>query len=837
MEMTERMERNAALARRISAESMVLLKNEGGCLPFESGVRLAVFGVGQCNTVKGGTGSGEVNNVGTVSIIDGLRGCPDIHVDGELCTLYERYAETSRIEKQGLLKYSSNHYDEYVPDESFMEQCAGRNDAAAVVLSRLAGEGSDVDRAELCLTPAEQELVRAVCGHFARAVLILNTPGYMEIAGVIGGFSAVLFIGLPGQEGGAAVAEVLTGRTCVSGKLADTWPLSCGDYPNASYYGRYEPNGVVTKTRRETLIQTDVPYHDDIYVGYRYFDTFGVNVLFPFGYGLSWGRAEISESDVRLENGTVRVSCLVKNTSRDQPCRDAVQVYVSAPDGKLEKPYQELKGFQKTGVIAPLGTERVEVTFDLRDMACFDEETASYLLEKGLYYIRVGLSSRDTHVAGALRAGQTVTVSQLQKLFPALPEGLEKLSKRGHEPITYAEEEGEKRRAEAAAIPLPVGDIPCFTAKYSGIRCSAQGRKGVRLEHVLAGSASFEELAASMDEEELCRFVCGQGMDFSSFEGFDMEAAKDESTDAFVLVQTQGGGDAVFVVPGEGGQTRDLTEPFGIPPIVLADGPAGIRITRDVKKDGQVVAHQYCTAFPTASIAACSFDPELMRLFGAAVGEEMAEYKIDLWLAPGINIHRNPQCGRAYEYFSEDPVVSGLCAAGITMGVRSKGGSTTIKHLAANNQEFMRGQSNDIISERALRELYLKGFEIAVKKSRPKAVMTAYNDVNGIPCAESRALCTYILRDEWGFDGLVMTDWGGGNSHPALSMWAGNDMIQPGGALSVQRLFDALTAGEPVRSNGAAHTEVTVTRAMVEACAVRIMKVIADSPAYKRWRQ
>lgn len=839
MDTMKRMRNNTELARRIAAESMVLLKNSNECLPLQSGTNAAVFGVGQFNTVKGGTGSGEVNNLNTVSIMDGLAGCAEINTDPELYELYKEHAGSSKIEKVGLLEYSANHYEEYVPEPGVIEECARRNDVAVVVVTRLAGEGADVDRSEICLTVKERELLEAVCGRFASTILVLNTPGYMEISEYMERLAAVLFVGLPGQEGGNAVADVLTGKVCVSGKLTDTWPLSCDDYPNTEYFGKYYPNGNATFHRAKKFVQTDVPYHDDIYVGYRYFDTFGVDVLFPFGYGLSWGEAAVENSKVTLENGIVTVSCHVQNKSANRPCREVVEVYASAPDGRLEKPYQELKGFKKTGVLEPQRGEKVTVSFAVRDLASYDESTASYILEPGYYYVRAGFSGRDTHIAGAVYVENEIVTSRLENMFDALPADFERLSKKGQTPITYPGEETEKREAEASAAVLASRDVECFTAKYSKPFVSSQGRVGLRLEDVLAGKGSFEELAASMTEEELCRFVCGQGMDFSSFEGFNANASKndEQSNDVFVLIQTQGGGDAVFVVPGEAGQTRDYTETLGVPPMVLADGPAGLRLTRDVKKNGEIVAHQYCTAFPTGSILACCFDPELMRQFGAAVGEEMAEYQIDLWLAPGLNIHRNPKCGRNYEYFSEDPVVSGICAASITQGVQSQGGGTTIKHLAANNQEFMRGQSNDILSERALREIYLRGFEIAVKTSHPKALMTAYNDVNGIPCADSRELCTYILRDEWGFDGLVMTDWGGGNSHPAMSMWAGNDMIQPGGALSFERLLNALTDGKPVVSNGVRRVEMTITRSMVEECAVRIMRVIADSLAYKRWKK
>ncbi len=828
---TNRMERNAVLARRIAAESMVLLKNEKECLPLQEGSRLALFGVGQVRTVKGGTGSGEVNNLKSTSILEGLSDKSAFAVDPELAALYTEHAKTTQISKVSLLKYDSNHYEELVPEEALIKAVAERNEAAVVVISRMAGEGSDVDASELFLSEKEAKLLDLVCANFQQTILVLNTPGMMEISPWIEKVTAILFIGLPGQEGGSALADVLSGKVCAGGKLTDTWPVHAEDYPNAAYYGVYQPNGIVVKTRKATLTQTDVPYHDDIYVGYRYFDTFGVPVMFPFGYGMSFGQAVIENESFILRKETVEVRADVRSVAERRPCREVLQVYVSSPDGKLEKPYQELKGFAKTKVLSPEEKETLCVRFSVRDLASYLREEAAFVLEAGYYYIRVGFSSRDTRIIGAIRVDETIKTAQLKNMYDPLPDGFEILSKKAHKAISYPVEEAQKRAAEKTAEVLSKEDITLFTADYSAKEKPGKAVNGLRLEAVMAGRGSFEDLAATMSDEDLCRFVCGQGMDFSSFEGFDMNAAlNDPSSDAFALIQTQGGGDAVFMVEGEAGQTRDYKDKYGIPPIVLADGPAGLRLTKNVKKNGEVIGHQYCTAFPTGSLIACSFDPALLVSFGKGVGEEMKEYGIDLWLAPGMNLHRNPKCGRNYEYFSEDPVISGLCAGAITSGVQSVWGATTIKHFAANSQEFMRGQSNDIISERALREVYLKGFEIAVKTSHPKALMTAYNDINGVPCADSRELCTYILRDEWGFDGLVMTDWGGGISHPALSMWAGNDMIQPGGALSVGMLKEALELGREGKalvSKGKAQKEVMITREMLEACAVRIMKVAA----------
>ena len=332
-----------------------------------------------------------------------------------------------------------------------------------------------------------------------------------------------------------------------------------------------------------------------------------------------------------------------------------------------------------------------------------------------------------------------------------------------------------------------------------------------------------------MDASDLCRLVCGVGMDMSG-----MPSVTQEDPDfqpPFDGMIGAGG----MKVPGAAGETADLWDKYGIPPITLADGPAGIRICREVKDDAdQVVRRQLCTAFPVGSLLACSWDMDVLTRFGQAVAQEMVEYGVELWLAPGMNIHRSPLCGRNFEYFSEDPLVAGVCAAGITKGVQSCGVGVTIKHFAGNNQEQLRANSNDIVSQRALREIYLKGFEIAVKKAQPYCIMTSYNDINGIPAANNYDLCTAICRDEWGFRGFIMTDWGGGISMPALSMCAGNDMIQPGGESVVTELQEALASEDPVENRGLTVYSGKLEIGHLQRCAMRILGVMLRCDSVKR---
>ncbi len=826
---TPRMKAGAAVARKAAAEGIVLLKNQEHLLPLASGTKIALFGVGQIYTIKGGTGSGEVNNVHSVHILEGLQ-ASSLQVDGELAKQYQAWAQTHPPVKQGLFagEGSRNYNDELPVCQLDIPAIALRNDAAVVVISRIAGEGEDMAAAKgtIYLTDEEDALLKAVSAAFGKVVLLLNTAGYMEIAPYLPLVGAVLFVGLPGQEGGHAIADILTGSTAVTGKLNDTWPLTYSDYPNCEEYSKLIPSGNCAPGgfSPELIEETLVPYHDDIYVGYRYFDTFGKAVLYPFGFGLSYGDPVITELGVGLEGAKLTVNARVENRCPYHAAKQVVQVYVSAPDGKLEKPYQELKGYAKTALMAPGGAASVSIEIPAEQLASYDPASASYILEPGIYYVRVGSSSRDTIIAGAVKVPKELTVRKLKNLLGNLPQGFQLLSKAGAAPITYENEEKEKALAAKAALTLD--SIRTTKAKYSGEFISAAPKAGVQFKDVVAGEATPAQLAASMDFADLCRFVCGQGMDFS---GFEMPAPAEGSEEADVfatLVAKMKNQDIKFEVPGEAGQSPDLREKYGIPPLVLADGPAGVRITKDVKKDGEIVAHQYCTAFPTGSLLACSWNMDTIREFGAAAGVEMNEYQVDLWLAPGMNIHRSPLCGRNFEYYSEDPVLTGDCAAAVTLGVQSQGGGVTIKHFAGNNQEFMRGNSNDLVSERALREIYLKGFQRCVELADPKALMTSYNDINGVPAADNYDLCTAILRDEWGFSGLVMTDWGGGISTPAISMEAGNDMIQPGGPLVIEKLQAAYEAGQEVVSYGMAKRTITPKRAYLEKSAVNILNVI-----------
>ena len=828
MEQTNRMIQNGLESRALAAESMVLLRNTGNTLPLlgspEEPVHLAVFGVGQIYTVKGGTGSGNVNNLRTVSLLEGLEQTASLAVDPELARAYRSWGlGHENLCVEGFMEPKGYFNPEMPLTETQVKDCAARNDAAVMILSRVAGEGADM-RAEpgmLYLTEEEKTLIDRITGAFPRSILLLNTAGYLEIGDCAGKFSAVVFMGLPGQDAGA-VADVLTGAVMPAGRLTDTWPLRYDQYPTAGEFSQRHPNGNVNFSMGKEEEQIDVRYPDDIFVGYRYFDTFGEEVLYPFGFGLDYGKTELTAFSLAVTGGEVSVTVRVENTGEIYPARQVVQVYLSAPSGRLEQPLQRLAAFGKTRLLAPGEEETLTLRFHLRDLAAYDRENHRYVLEKGHYYIRVGVSSRNTNVAGALYLPESVTTEVLSDRMGHVPEDFQTLSARDAVPFTYPGEDEELAFARSHAVRLSPRDFKARHKKYAPEpEIIPRTLEGVTLENVRAGEATLRELVGSMDASDLCALCCGVGMDLSGMpEGLREDPDFHPPFDGMI-------GSGGMKVPGAAGETADLREKYGIPPLSLADGPAGIRITREIKNDaGEVVRQQLCTAFPVGSLLACSWDPELLARFGRAVAKEMLEYGVDVWLAPGMNIHRDPLCGRNFEYFSEDPLIAGKCAAAVTRGVQKSGVGVTVKHFAANNQETLRANSNDIVTQRALREIYLRGFEIAVKEGRPFCVMTSYNDINGMPSANNYDLTTAILRDEWGFDGFVMTDWGGGISRPALSVICGNDMIQPGGPGVVEELAAALASEEPAENRGLRPFSGKLTLAHLQQAALHILGVV-----------
>ncbi len=849
-EVSERERRNRILSGEIAVEGMVLLKNDG-VLPLEKEKKVALFGNGARHTVRGGTGSGEVNVRDDVNIEQGLK-----HAGFEVTTTswldrYDAYCKEKQeeyvrplreeIEKDPMAAMMHLFTQPYQEPESIpvtkedMENSGA--DTVIYVISRICGEGKDrqVVRGDYYLFEEDENILRLLTEYYRQVVVVLNVGGVIDTEFVrkTPGIGAVLLMSQAGSAGGDALGRILKGEVSPGGRLTATWAAAYEDYPSADTFGHR--NGDLD----------DEYYREGIYVGYRYFDSFNIEPAYPFGYGLSYTEFTLEDPVVRAEGPDVRVSVLVTNTGKEYSGREVVQVYVSAPEGRLDKPYQELKGFAKTRLLAPGESQKLEVCFALRDMASYDASSSAWILEKGNYYVRVGNHSRNTHIAAALCLGETVVTEQAQPMFAdPLPDGTWDFPSPA-EPYSYPGEEEEKERAPK--IHLGAGSIPVKRIEYSGEPEELENRivdHTVTAQEVLEGKATVEDLTAQLTVEELADLCVGT-----------QRLADTGNVLSFI-------GQASHMTPGAAGDTTlALMESRGIPNVVTADGPAGLRLStfyavdgegnqvsgvgsysfpglsmilgepKEEAPEGSVLHYQYCTAIPIGTLLAQTWDMELVQSAGDLVGGEMEEFGVTLWLAPGMNIQRNPLCGRNFEYYSEDPVLSGLCAAADTLGVQKHpGAGTTIKHFAFNNQEDNRMHVNEHIPERAAREIYLKGFEIAVKASQPMAVMSSYNLVGGIHTANSHDLQTKILRDEWGYKGIVMTDWGTtggmemepgktfryGTSSPEGCIQAGNDLIMPGRQEDVEQIVRAVEEGR-------------LSKGALQLCAKRLVSLALHS--------
>ena len=782
--------------RRLAGECMVILENDG-VLPLQAGTKkIALFGTGARHTIKGGTGSGDVNVRENISIAQGLERAGFKFVTEGWLDQYDRlYADaqeayakklnefTEKTGKPSMLYAFETPFEEPEQPE-ITEADVKEADAAIYVISRNSGEGKDrrAEKGDYYLSDRELQNIRFMTEHYKNCIVLLNVGGVIDLTSLkaIEGVQAIMLVGQTGNMGGYAVADVLTAKTIPSGKLTDTWARSYEDYPSSATFSHRDGN------------LDDEYYSDGIY-----FDTFGVMPLYCFGYGKSYTEFEIKTMNVTADEKQVQVEVEVTNIGDKYPGKEVVQVYYSAPDGIMEKPTQELAGFAKTKLLAPGEKDVVTITFATTDMASFDAYDAAWVMEEGEYTIRVGNSSRNTEAVAVIDLDEQVTTLQLKRLMRDTIAVREL-----HHMIPIFDIEFD---FGVPAIPfrimLQAENFKKELVEYEVMRRTLMDKRKdevLTLEDVKAGNATLDELTAQLTVEEMAELCVG---------------TERKNGDGNVI------GSASSCVPGAAGDTTSsLLETRKVPNLIQADGPAGLRLETP------------CTAIPIATTLAQSWDMDLIHRMGELVGEEMKQLHVDLWLAPGMNIHRNPLCGRNFEYYSEDPVLTGLCAATETKGVQSqKGKGTTIKHFAGNNQEDNRMFTNAHISERALREIYLKGFEIAVKTAQPYAIMTSYNLINGVHSANNYDMLQNIARDEWGFEGLVMTDWytsqdttemgmvspSGKYSHSSSvqCIKAGNDLQMPGCQQNVDDIVEAVNEGKEI------------TKADLQRCAKHILSV------------
>lgn len=674
-----------------------MLKNDGA-LPLKQGGTAAVFGRIQLHYYKSGTGSGGMVNVSKViGITDGLLDA-GYKLDEQLLNAYREWDEQNPFDYgEGWGGEPWSQKEMPLTDE-LVSGAASRADAAIVIIGRTAGEEMDnkLEKGAFLLSDLEEDMLRRVTSAFDKTVVLLNTGGLIDMSFMDRyPVSAVMYVWQGGMVGGAGTAAVLTGEVSPSGKLPDTIAYEISDYPSDKFFGSGDMDC----------------YGEDIYVGYRYFETFAKDrVRFPFGFGMSYTSFDIAASDFKLDGDKVTGSVNVKNTG-STPGREVVQIYCSAPQGKLGKPARVLCGFDKTRTLQPGESQTLSFEIPLESVASYDDSgvtghKSAWILEQGGYVFYAGADVRSASEAYSLTLPETV-VRQCKSALGPLTAFKRMVNSSG--------------KPEFEDVPLTGEAFPHDHAKLPA-EIPQTGDRGIRLADVVNGKNTLEEFTAQLTDYDLSCIIRGEGMGSP---------------------KVTAGTAAAF-----GGVSDTLTA-LGIPCACCDDGPSGMRLDCGTK----------AFSLPNGTLLASTFDRPLMTELFTFMGLEMHTNQVDCLLGPGMNIHRHPLNGRNFEYFSEDPYLTGEMASAELAGLHSTGAEGTIKHFCGNNRETRRHFLDSVISERALREIYLRGFEKAVKKGGAKSVMTTYGQVNGVWTAGNYGLVTGILRDDWGFDGFTMTDW------------------------------------------------------------------------------
>ncbi|GAA4520884.1 glycoside hydrolase family 3 protein [Brachybacterium paraconglomeratum] len=700
----------ASRARSLAARGTILLRNDG-VLPLSQGSRVAVFGRIQKDWIAVGYGSGgDVNPPYVTNLLDSLREGGEVIVDEELAALYEAFSAQHPADPGQDWGQWPRSFPEPELAAGIIAASAARNDSAVVVIGRAAGEDRDnvLEPGAYYLSTAERELLDQVTTSFERTVVLVDTGNVIDLSWVEDfPLSAVLLAWSGGMEGGRAAADVLTGAVEPGGRLTDTIAHRYEDYPSAGNFGDPEVS----------------EYVEDIFVGYRYFETFAQEkVLFPFGFGLGYSSFEIAASGVAATDAGLSVQATVTNTGA-RSGSEVVQLYVQAPDGALSKPARSLAAFARTTELEPGQNQNVPLTVQLEDLASYDDTGATghrsaWVLEPGEYRVFVGADVRQASLAGSIHLGELQVVRQLEEVAAVQP---------GHGFDRMVMERDAEGRAQVGWEPVPTASVdlaqrildrlPPALVPAAGTEAGSE----VSFEDVIAGRAELTDFVATLSPEELTSLAYGD------------------------LVM-----DSPLGAPGNAGTLGGVTEALrsrGIPPATTTDGPSGLRLAT------------IAALLPCGTALASSWDVQAVRELAVLHGQEMLDKGSDMILAPGMNIHRDPLCGRNFEYFAEDPLLTGAMASAIVAGVQSQGVSACPKHFAANNQETQRTVSDSRVSERALREIYLRGFEILVRVAPPQNLMTSYNRINGVWGHYHYDLVTTVLRGEWGYDGNVVTDW------------------------------------------------------------------------------
>ena len=688
------------LLREAASEGIVLLKNTG-VLPYNNENTVSVFSRLQTDWFYTGYGSGgDVKKPYGVSPLEGLRNSGVVKVNEDLAETYAKWIEANPID-HGFWGHWPRFYPDMALTDEIVKKAAENSNCAVYSIGRSSGEDREnaLKKGSFYLTDDERNSLNLITKYFDNVTVLLNIGSMIDMSWVeeygdkIG---AVLLVWQGGMESGNAIADVLCGKTSPSGKLCDTVARKYEDYPSAEHFGKKEYN----------------EYYEDIYVGYRYFETFNKDaVIYPFGFGLSYTTFETKFIDAQKTDNEVVVKCSVTNTGKVSG-KEVAELYISKPNGVLGNPARELVGFEKTKTLAPNESQELTISVPLNFFASYDDcgKTGykfAYVMEKGEYALYLGSDVRTATKVWSYFEEETTLCEQLKQAAAPL-EGFPRL----------VNDNGSKKTENCKGREYDLRDI---ILKNLPKDIPMTGDKGYKLDDVKSSKVTMEEFVAQLDLDELEAISRGD----------------------YVMDSSLGSlGNAGAI----GGVTESLRKK-GVPAVVTTDGPSGIRLL------------SYCSLIPVGSLFACTYNKELVKDVYALLSTEMFEKGSDILLAPGMNIHRNFLCGRNFEYFSEDPVVSGYMAAATVEGIQANGGSACPKHFACNNQEYNRLHNDARVSERALREIYLRGFEICVKNAKPKCIMTSYNRINSVWGHYNYELCERILRNEWGYEGMVMTDW------------------------------------------------------------------------------
>lgn len=769
------------LSKNTAKEGMVLLKNESSVLPLAKGSKVALFGKGTFDYVKGGGGSGDVTVEYVTNIYEGMKQLEgNVSVFEDLADFYKDHvnAEYKKGKEPGLTE------EPEIPAE-ILDRAVAYADAAVVSICRFSGEGWDrkssaeegihaenwvekyalqsdelFENGDFCLSAKEKAMIDSVKARFDKVIIVMNVGGMVDSSWFVDEdrIQSVLMAWQGGMEGGLAAAELICGIGNPSGKLSDTFAKELSDYPSS--YNYHESKEYID-------------YTDDIYVGYRYFETVpeaAEKVNYPFGFGLSYTDFEWSYVGTEEKNDEVSVIVDVTNTGSISG-KEVVQLYVMAPQGKLGKAAKSLIAFGKTRLLANGETQRLSLKFNIKDLASYDDmgkvQKSAYVLEAGIYQFFVGTSVRDGAVIEYKYELMTDRITQqlTEKIAPtSLPKRM--MSDGTYETLSQSEANDPNENVLDFRTPEQVdGYTP--VVRYMAQYHHGISQAGIKLIDVVEGKATMDAFIAQLKDDELAHLLGGQ-----SNTG---------------VANTWGFG--------------NLPE-YGVPNAMTVDGPAGVRINKECGVN--------TTAWPCSTLLACTWDESLVSMVGEAGAKEARENNLAVWLTPAVNIHRSPLCGRNFEYYSEDPFVTGKLAAAMVRGIQSVGVSCAAKHFALNNKETNRKNSDSRVSERAAREIYLKGFEIIVKEADPWCIMSSYNIINGHRASENKELLEDILRDEWGFKGAVTTDWWTYGEH-YKEVKAGNDIKMACGW--PERLLQAMEVG-------------AMTRADMEKSAKRVLELL-----------